>query len=122
MRKNKRFSKEFKYKVVESVITGIYTKEEARKHYCIGGNSVILDWIRNFELEVTNENTLPSITNFVRMQSNKETEKDLRILELEEKLRLAELKSTLWHQIVVEAEERLNIEIVKKSGAQQLKK
>lgn len=122
MRKNNFYSKEFKYEVVESVVTGLYTKEEARVHYKIGGNSVILDWIRSYELEVTDENTIPSIANFVKMQSNKEKQKDIRILELEEKLRLSELKSMLWHQMVVEAEERLNIEIVKKSGAQQFKK
>jgi len=118
MRKNRTYSKEFKYEVVKSVVTGLYSKEEAKEHYQIGGNSLILDWIKKFDLELTNENTSSCITNFVKMKSKKESEKDLRIKELEEQLRLSELKSMLWHQVVIQAEERLKIDIVKKSGAQ----
>ena len=109
----KRYSNKFKLKVIESVIRGEFTKESARVHYQIGGKSTILTWMKEFALEKTFTSA-----NFVSLQET--TDKDFQIRDLEEKLRLSELQTLLWQQIVKEAEKQLDIHIVQKSGAQQL--
>lgn len=42
------FSDSFKLGVISRVLSGEMSKEQARIHYGIGGNSAILNWMRSF--------------------------------------------------------------------------
>ena len=48
MKKTKKYENSFKHQVVLEVLSGKITKEEARKRYNIGGNTTILDWMRQY--------------------------------------------------------------------------
>ena len=123
MSKRTKYGKAFKLRVVTEVIEGIYTKEEARRKYKIKGKSSILYWIRLFigkedirkadKGEVGTFETMKSTMKLVALQA--------KVKELEEANRKAEQRADLWEMMVEIAEERLNIDIRKKSGVQPLK-
>ncbi|NOG97065.1 MAG: transposase [Ignavibacteriae bacterium] len=121
MKKQKRkYSESFKIKVINSVLEGKCTKEEARRIYGIKSNCAILYWIREFngiknyrqpsEFEVS-KNNQKEIT--LQVQRN-------RIAELEAELSQEKHRSALWKKMVEIAEEDLGIAIRKKFGAKQL--
>jgi transposase-like protein len=121
MKKSKStfYSQEFKWKVVQEVLNGKYTKQEARKLYEIKSNCAILYWIRQFQGIENYRQDKENNNNFASMSKDKELQ-DLknRIKELEEQNRLAEQRSDLWLTMIEVAEERLNIDIKGKSGVQ----
>lgn len=121
MKKSKStfYSQEFKWKVVQEVLSGKYTKHEARRLYEIKSNCAILYWIRQFQGIENYRKDKENSHNFASMSNDKEI-LDLknRIKELEEQNRLAEQRSDLWLTMIEVAEERLNIDIKGKSGVQ----
>jgi len=120
MKKKKQefYSEEFKWRVVQEVISGKFNKEEARRFYGIKSNCAILYWMRKYS---GNNNyrkggvPLGEIKDMNRIKDL--SEKDKRIKELEAELQKEKLRSDLWQKMVEIAEEQLNIDIRKKYGA-----
>jgi transposase-like protein len=112
------YSKEFKLKVVEEVLRGEITKEEARRKYGLRAKSGVLSWMRKFE--VSGYRQIPDC--FERMkeeQTNDSAELKKRIKQLERALKDAELKAEGYSRMIDIAERELNIGIRKKSSAKQ---
>lgn len=114
----KTYSEEFKLKVIHEVLSGKYTKAEARKVYGIGGKSAILYWIReysssSFRIEKDCKKTHCS------KEMKQLSKQELKIKELEKALERESLRADLLEKMVTIAEEQLNIEIRKKYGAKQ---
>ncbi len=116
-----RYSESFKWKVVQEVIAGKFSKEEARKVYGIRSNCSILYWMRLYSGN-TAYRSCQKVGSFADMPHSKELQ-DLKakVFALEEELRLANLRADLWQRMIEVAEEDLKIDIKKKSGAQLLK-
>lgn len=117
-RKQEFYSEEFKWQVVQEVLSGKLNKEEARRVYNIKSNCAILYWMRKFSGNNNyREGGLP-LDNKLEMNNMKELSvKDKRIKELEESLNREKLRADLWQKIVELAEEQLNVDIRKKFGA-----
>ena len=123
MSKKKRlyYREAFKWKVVQEVIAGKFTKEEARKVYGIRSNCSILYWMRKYSGN-TSYRTCQKLGTFAGMPHNKELQElRAKIISLEQELSSANLRADLWQQMIEVAEENLNIDIKKKPGAQLLK-
>jgi transposase len=123
MRKQKKemshYSEEFKWQVVQEVVTGKLTKEEAKVAYGIKSNCAILYWMRKYSGNAdyrhvhSSTNDLPQMHNSKEQQALKE-----RIKQLEQEVRRANLRADLWQKMIETAEEHLQIDIKKKFGAQ----
>lgn len=123
MSKKKRiyYREAFKWKVVQEVIAGKFTKEEARKVYGIRSNCSILYWMRKYSGN-TSYRTCQKLGTFADMPHNKELQElKAKVTSLEQELLSANLRADLWQQMIEVAEENLNIDIKKKPGAQLLK-
>lgn len=114
-----RYSEDFKWKVVQEVISGKLNKEEARRAYGIRSNCAILYWMRKFSGNDDYRRMHSFSTDLLQMSESK-AEKALedRIKQLEADLRRAELRADLWQKMVEVAEDKLQIDIKKKYGAQ----
>ena len=117
-RKPTYYSDEFKMKVIQEVLSGKYTKEEARKVYQIGGKSAILYWIRKFGEGYKYHNPEQNYSDNIDIMKELSKE-ELRIRELEKALEKERLRADLNEKIIEIAEEQFNIEIRKKYGAKQ---
>ena len=114
------YSDEFKWKVVQEVLSGKFTKEGARKFYEIKSNSAILYWMRKFSGNTNYRLGGQPLGTTNEMSKMKElSEKEIRIKELEKELKREKLRADLWKEIVEIAEKQLNIDIRKKYGAKQ---
>lgn len=118
--KQKIYSESFKRQVVQEVLEGKYSKEEARRIYSIKSNCAVLYWIREF----SGQRNYRQPSEF-EVKSNKEKErteqdKSRRMEELEAELSREKQRAELWKKMVEIAEEDLGIEIRKKFGAKQL--
>ncbi len=123
MRKQKKeirkYSEEFKWQVVQAVLSGKFSKEEARVAYGIKSNCAILYWMRKYSGNDDYRSTLTIASNLAAMHDSKESNAlKERIKQLEEELRRANLRADLWHKMIAVAEEQLDIDIKKKYGAQ----
>jgi transposase-like protein len=112
------YSDALKWQVVQDVVQGRLTKEEARRAYGIKAKSAVLYWIREYSgnKDCRNDHKLGSLPLTEEMKDKASLEK--RIALLEEELRQANERAALWQTMVVVAEEQLKIDIKKKSGAQ----
>jgi transposase-like protein len=117
--KRRKYSDEFKWRVVHEVLSGNLTKEAARRVYGIKGKSAVLNWLRKFGgIESRNLAELQPLSKQEEKLRMKElSEKDKRIKELEAELSRERLRADLWQKIVELAEEQLNIDVRKKFGA-----
>lgn len=115
------YSEEFKWEVVQQVLSGKLSKETARRVYGIAGNSTILYWMRKFSgIEDYRAGGVVS-TNLSEMsKSKKEQELEARVAELEHKLKKEQLRADLWQKMIEVAEEDLKLPIQKKYGAKPL--
>lgn len=111
------FSDVLKRQIVQEVLTGTISKEEARRRYGIKGNSAILKWMRKFGYasDVDSET--------IKMKS-KELPDDLkelkcRVIELEKALEEAKLSSEFYSTMIDIAEKEFKIPIRKKSVTKQ---
>jgi transposase-like protein len=119
-KKLKIYSNDFKWKVVQEILEGKFSKEEARKVYGIRSNCAILYWMRKFSSNSDYRDGGVPLGTTVEMGISKElTEKDQRIRELEEELVREKLRADLWQRMVEIAEAQLKIDIRKKYGAKQ---
>jgi transposase len=112
------YSEEFKWRVVQDVLEGKYTKEEARRIHNIQGNCSVLYWMRKYSGNDDYRQGGAPLDTKTAMSNMKElSEKDRRIKELEEELRREKLRADLWQKMVEIAEEQLDFDIRKKFGA-----
>lgn len=115
------FTEEFKRKVLSEISSGKLNKRQAQLIYGIRGNSTILGWIRNSQGLGTKDQNPAAIANFAQMKDDYKSKKlEDENEELRELLRVAELRADLWQKAVEIAEEKFDIDIVKKFGAQAL--
>ena len=109
----RKFSDEFKLKVIFEVLQGELSKEEVRRKYDIKGKSAVLTWMRNFNINQLD--TKHSIQKMKKKQSIHANE-DLihRIKELERQLEDAQLTAEGYNIMIDIAEKELKIPIRKK--------
>ena len=118
--KSSYYSEEFKWEVVQKVLSGKFTKEEARKVYGIKSNCAILYWMRQFSGNDNYRTSSLALGNSIEMsQTKKEKGLKNRIKQLEDALKREQLRADLWQKVVETAEEQLKVDIVKKYGARQ---
>ena len=114
------YSEVFKSKVVQEVLSGKLSKKQATDIYGISGGSTILYWIRQSQGLKGNIKPIKTFANFAEMKQNAQDKKlEQENKELKELLRIAELRADLWQHAIEVAEQKLDIDIVKKFGAQQ---
>ena len=112
------YSEEFKWRVVQEVLSGKFTKEEARKVYGIASNCAILYWMRKFSgIEDYRNGGEHLLKNSTILEMKDLNQKEQRIKELESELNMERTRADLWQKIVELAEDQLKIDIVKKFGA-----
>jgi len=112
------YSNGFKLRVIEEVLSGHLSKEQAQRKYGIRGKSAILNWMRKFGL--SEQTRLPD--NFERMKEEEATDKESlnkRIKELERALEDAQLKAEGYSRMIDIAERELKIKIRKKPSTKQ---
>lgn len=115
------YSEEFRWKVVQEVLSGELNQAEAKRKYNIKGNGAILYWMRQFSgIENYRESKLLFMQEKKVIQGDKLTKEEKKIKELEEALRKEKNRSLLYEKIIEIAEEEYGIPIRKKSGAEQL--
>lgn len=115
------YSNAFKLRVIEEVLSGDLSKEQAQRKHGIRGKSAILNWMRKFGL--SEQIRLPD--NFERMKEEEEIDKESlnkRIKELERDLEDAKLKAEGYSRMIDIAERELKIKIRKKSSTKQSEK
>ena len=116
--KQQNYSESFKRKVVNEVLLGKFTKEEARRIYGIASNCAILYWMRKYSGDTNYRQ--PSKKNEDTPLMRKKLPGHLlqdRIKELEDALERERVRADLWQTMVEIAEEELGIDIKKKYGA-----
>ena len=116
-----RYSQAFKLQVVEEVLRGDITKEQARRKYGISSKSGVLNWMRKFG--VSSYKQIPDC--FVHMQEEENMDKsalEKRVKELERALEDAQLKAEGYSRMIDIAERELKISIRKKLSTKQSKK
>ena len=114
------YSEEFKWQVVQDVLEGKYSKEEARRMHNIKSKCAVLYWMRKFSgNDNYRQGGVPLGTKKTMSNMKELSEKDRRIKELEKLLERESLRGDLLEKIVSIAEEQFNIEIRKKYGAKQ---
>lgn len=122
MRETEKFSEEARRKIVAEVLSGTLTKEQARHVYGIKSKSAILEWMRIFA--GLNRNDLKDPVPILRdmsEQQNSNSELKARIKQLEEELKLSQLKGRAYQIMVDIAKEEYGLDLEKKSGAKQFK-
>jgi len=124
LKERQYYSDSFKKGVVEEVLSGKISKEEARKKYNLKGKCAVLKWIRTFdkiEASVKKEEQEYLIS---EMKENSANTEDLqkRIKELEKALEEATLKADAYSTMIDIAEKDLKINIRKKSSTKQSRK
>ena len=118
--KDSHYSEEFKWRIVQEVLAGKFTKEEARKIYGIKSNCAILYWMRKFSGNDNYRAGGQPLGNSIAMsKTKKEKVLENRIKQLEDNLKREQLRADLWQKIVETAQEQLKLDIVKKYGAKQ---
>lgn len=114
------YSEDFKWKVVQQVLSGTLTKEEARRVYCIGGKCTILYWMRAFSGVTDYRNGGGVSEDLLEMaKTTKLKEAHKQIAQLQAELKRERMRADLWQKVVEVAEEELHIDIRKKFGAKQ---
>ena len=114
------YTEAFKRKIINEVLSGKLNKRQASQIYGIKGNTTILYWIRQSQGLKGYEKAARTIGNFAEMKQNlhdKKLEEENK--ELRELLRVAELRADLWQHAIEKAEEKYQIDILKKFGARQ---
>jgi transposase-like protein len=122
MQETEKFSEDARRKIVMEVLSGTLTKEQARHVYGIKSKSVILEWMRIFaglERRVPKD-PLPILRNMSEKQDSN-IELKARIKQLEEELKLSQLKGRAYQIMVDIAKEEYGLDLEKKSGAKQFK-
>ncbi len=123
MKKHETLSEESKLRIVTEVLSGKYTKEQARRLYRIKSKSGILEWMRIFAGKPGKAHGLDPLPILKDVSKSPEDIAKLkaRIAQLEEELKLSNLKGKAYQIMVDIAKEDYNLDLEKKSGAKQSK-
>jgi len=119
--KRNKFTDVFKQKVVLEYLSGSQSMPDLMKKYGIKGSSCITNWIRKFELVNLTErdsefkSQMPKTQNRTTIEQYQES----KIRKLEQLLKREKLKTEALGTLIDIAEEKLKIDIRKKSGSQQ---
>lgn len=113
--KRKSYSKLQKRTIVSAIEQGRMSIQEVQDAYGIKSSKLIRDWIIQFK----NENDQLCVLNGQVMSKNLNKNLSPNELALEKALEEAELKIKALNTLIDLAEEQLNIDIRKKSGAKQ---
>lgn len=129
MRQPQRYyTEEFKLSVVRQIRQGLMTKESARRHYSIGGKSLILKWMRLYEnygvcslLLAQRTMATKQPKTFKEQQpaaapTSEQQQLEQRIKQLERQLEDAQLLGEMYDRMITIAERQYNIPIRKKPG------
>ncbi|WP_425389432.1 hypothetical protein [Ekhidna sp.] len=108
-----------KLRIIQEVLSGKLSKEAAQRKYGIRGHSAITNWMRSFGMK----EPLKARVYMSKPNKKQEHPEDLsaRIKELEEALKLAELKSEAYSKMIDIAEEKFSLKIRKKLSTKQSK-
>ena len=119
--KRNKFTDVFRQKVVLEYLNGNQSMPDLMKKYGIKGSSCITNWIRKFELINLTERDpeLKSQMPNSQKRTTIEQYQESKIRKLEEQLKLEKLKTEALGTLIDIAEEKLKIDIRKKSGSQQ---
>jgi transposase-like protein len=109
----KRFSEAFRKQVVREFESGLLNKDQLQRKYGLGGNSTVLKWCRKY-------GKLAYPTQGATGRPMKDPQQ-LRIKELEAKLKAAELKIKVYDKLIEVTNRELDADIVKKIEAELLK-
>lgn len=110
------YSDSFKLGVIQRVVNGEFTKEQARLYYGISGNSAILNWMRKFGY-TTDSPTLPPMKNTPDKGASDDPEELKKQLRHTQKLLEREqLRSEFYQMLIDIAERELGVSIRKKSA------
>ena len=119
MLKRERFSDERKRKIVQEVLSGELTKEQARRIYGIKSKSGILEWMRSFASippRSQGVDPLPKLKT-MKQETDETLQLKAKIKELEEQLVHSKLKGRAFQIMVEVAKQDYNLDLEKKSGA-----
>jgi len=119
MKKVNYYSDEFKKSIVDEVLNGILSKEEARCKYGIKGSSAVLNWIRKFD--VNKSKSMKPKKNSVE-SGNSFEELEAENARLKQELDIEQLRNRALNVMIDIAERQFKIPIRKKPGAKQSKK
>ncbi len=110
------YSEAFKRQVVREVLSGILTKDGAKRKYNIGGKTTILSWCRKYGSQ---EELGIKVKIMTQKEEDENTVLKRRIKELEKSLEESRFKNEALETLIDVAEQELDIKIKKKSGAKQ---
>ncbi|MCH2449341.1 MAG: hypothetical protein MK198_04275 [Gracilimonas sp.] len=118
--KNGIYSEAFKWKVVQDVLSGSLSKEEARRAYSIKGNCTVLYWMQAFSGVKDYRSGGHVFEDHSQLaKTRKQSKQAAEIARLKQELKAERLRADLWQKVVEVAEEELGIDIRKKFGAKQ---
>ncbi len=119
MKSNEHRSEQFKRKIVLQVLSGEITKEQARQVYGIKSKSAVLEWMRTFAgipAKSAGIDPVPLLKN-MDIPSDEIYKLKEQIKELEQVLKLSQLKGKAYQIMVQIAKEDFNLDLEKKFGA-----
>lgn len=116
------YSRSFKMGVIQEVLSGQISKEEARRLYGIKGNCTVLKWMRKAGLAEPAQNDdicIKMKSDNSKHSTESEEQLSQRIKELEKRLEVAELEAEAYSKMIDIAEREFKISIRKKSDTKQ---
>ncbi len=113
------YTDEFKQKVINEVLNGLISKEEARRRYGIRGKSAVLNWMRKFDASKTGYYMVRKKDS---LSTKSREELEAENLRLKQELEEERLRNRALNVMIDIAERQFNIPIRKKRGARQSKK
>lgn len=112
------YSQAFKLQVVEEILKGQITKEQARRKYGLRSKSGVLNWMRKFGVSGCRQ--MPdSFKSMKEEESTNKSDLQKRIKELERALEDARIKAEGYSRMIDIAERELKITIRKKPSTKQ---
>lgn len=110
------YSEAFKRQVVREVMSGISTKDGAKRKYNIGGKTTVLSWCRKYGRQ---EELGIKVKIMTQREEDENTVLKRRIKELEKSLEDSRFKNEALETLINVAEQELDIKIKKKFGVKQ---
>lgn len=110
------YSEAFKRQVVREVVSGVSTKDGAKRKYNIGGKTTVLSWCRKYG---SHEELGVKVKIMTQREEDENTVLKRRIKELEKSLEDSHFKNEVLETLIDVAEQEFDVKIRKKSGAKQ---
>ena len=113
-RRPEYYSDSFKLGVISRVLSGEMSKEQARIHYGLGGNSAILNWMRSFGYPTGSLSSMPMKDNKPQTSPHDPDALKKQVKQLQKRLELEQQRSEFYRTMIDIAERELGIAIRKK--------